>query len=211
MKLFNSAGQNVQHYLYVADGTITTGGTAQLLLGRSIARSSLLIQNTSAGPLYIEMGSGRATATLTGGVVTSIAVTNAGMGFTRTPLIQLQGGGGNDGPNANSSYVGLGQPNAASPHNFATAHCVMTGSAPNQTISSIVVDNGGSKYLAAPMVFLRNDLLDPNGCAAPSATSGILLSSGAAPLFWNGTTCPTDSIAIFGATTGQSFVCRWTD
>jgi len=207
----NSGGQNRQDSLYRADGTVTLGGTAQLVLARSICRSYLRLQNLSAGPLYVEFGAGAATATVSGGVVTAVAVTNAGAGFTRTPIVQFLGGGGKDGPDANSSYVGLGQPNAASPTNYAQAHCVMTGSAGNLSIGSIVVDNGGSNYIVAPYVFINGDPLDPGGYSVPAAGVGLYLPAGAAPEIWNGTICPTDAISIWGATTGQQFSCRWMD
>ena len=211
MKLQGAGGQNVQHPMFVADGSITTGGTAQLVLGRSIARSFLLLQNTSQGPMYAEIGAARATCTISGGIVNSVTVTNAGMNYSRAPKIQFRGGGGNDGPFANSAYVGLGQPNAASAHNRATAHCVMTGSAPNMSVSSIVIDTGGANYLAAPYVFLHDDGLDPNGVAVPSNGVGIYLPAGAPPLVWNGTFATTDAVSIWGPTTGQTFVCRWAD
>jgi hypothetical protein len=85
----------------------------------------------------------------------------------------------------------------------------MTGSAPNLSISSIVINDPGAGYAIAPYVFIMNSDLDPYGCAAPSATSGMLLSSNSAPYILNGTSCFTDAIAVFGATTGQAFLCRW--
>ena len=190
---------------------MTTGGTAQLVLGRSIARSFLLLQNTSQGPLYAEFGSARATCTISGGVVNSVTLTNAGQGFSFPPVVHFRGGGGNDGPYANSAYVGLGQPGAASPHHPARAHCVMSGSAPNMTVSSIAIDDGGANYLAAPQVFISNRDLDPNGVATPANNVGIYLPAGAPALIWNGTACPTDSVAIWGPTTGQTFAARWMD
>lgn|SRR5215472_107264 len=218
MKLLGSAVQSVQHYLYDASGSITTGGTAQLILGRSQSRSYLYIGNTSAGPLTIEFGAGRATATVSSGKVTAITVTNAGFGFTRPPIVECLGGGypplgtfvPGGGGGYNSSYTGLSQPNAESPRHPCVAHAVMTGSAPNQTIASITVDDGGAAYALAPYVFLRNSDLDPNGCSIPSATVGIVIPSGGQKE-WNGTMCPTEPIGIFGATTAQAFVCKWSE
>jgi hypothetical protein len=37
----------------------------------------------------------------------------------------------------------------------------------------------------------------------------MLLSAASAPYLLNGTSCFTDAIAVFGATTGQAFLCRW--
>lgn len=211
MKLVSAGNQSVRHPLYRADGTITTGGTAQLVLAQSQSRSLLKIQNTSLGPQYWEFGSGAATATITAGKVTSIAVTNAGFNFSKPPLVRLLGGGGNDGVTANSSYLGLNQPNGAAPSNFATAHCVMTGNAPNMTIASITIDTAGANYLCAPYVQLINSDLDPYGCSVPSNGVGMLLTAGSPPYILNGTCCHTDPVAVFGATTGQSFLCRWMD
>ena len=79
------------------------------------------------------------------------------------------------------------------------------------SVASIVIDNGGANYLAAPYVHIHNSRLDPNGVATASGTAGILLGASAPPLIWNGTACMTDAISVWGATTGQPFVCRWMD
>src|SRR5271169_2144925 len=117
MKLPSSGNQSVTHPLYRADGAIVSGGTAQLVLARSYSRCMLYIENTSAGALNFEIGVGAATAVLTSDVVTSINVVNAGFGFTKPPLVRLLGGGmpqvGSPITNTfNTSYLGLGQPNA---------------------------------------------------------------------------------------------------
>lgn len=210
MKLVSAENQQKRHPLYVADGTITTGGTAQLVLARSQARSHIIVQNLSTGPLYMETGSARATCSLTSGTVTGTSITNAGFNFTKPPVIEFLGGG----YAGNTTYLGLGQPNGASPDSSygttgrpAKAHAVLSGGA----LNSIVIDDPGVGYATAPFVFIYNSDLDPNGCALPSATSGILLQAGAAPLIYNGTACFTDSIALFGATTGQAFMLRWMD
>ncbi len=193
--------------LYCADGTVATGGTPQLVLPQVPSRSFLKIQNLSAGPLWFEFGSARATCALTSGAVSGFTVTNAGFGFTRPPVVYLFGGGAA----GNGSYLGLGQPGGAAPDSSlgagrpAKAHAVLT----TGTVSSIVIDDPGAGYVIAPYVFLFNDDLDPYGCAAPSATSGMLLSSNSAPYILNGTSCFTDAVAVFGATTGQNFLCRW--
>lgn len=210
MKLQNVANQGTRHPLYRADGSITAGGTAQLVLGRSVSRSHLIIQNTSTGPLWLEIGCGRATATLTSGAVSSVSVSNAGFNYTKPPLVKFWGGGNNYG---NTSWVGVGQPNMPPPNSvgpagrIAAAHAVLVGGA----ISSIVVDDGGAGYTAAPYVEIINSDLDFLGCAVPSAGVGILLPAGSFPLIYNGSVCPTDPIAIFGATTGQTFMCGWMD
>jgi hypothetical protein len=211
--------QEVAHHLHRSDGTILAANTPQLILGRSMARSHLLLQNTSAGPLWFEIGAGGATCTISGGGVNSITVTNAGFGYSHPPLVRFYGGGSAYG---NSSYTGLAQPLAPPPNSVGSASnmieplgkgaqavCVMTGSAPNMSIASITILRPGTGYVLAPFVEIMNGDLDPNGAAAPSVGVGILLPSGGEPLIYNGTVCPTDPVAVFGATTGQSFVARW--
>jgi hypothetical protein len=86
------------------------------------------------------------------------------------------------------------------------AHAVLTTGA----VSSIVVDDGGTGYVVAPYVFIVNSDLDPNGCAIPAiGTAGVQLNSGGS-LFFNGTTCPTDSISVIG-TSGDTLLAKWTD
>ena len=182
-----------------------------------MSRSHLILQNLSNGPLWFEFGSARASATITNGVVTSVTVTNAGFNFTRAPKVLFMGGGGGDGSggqyagSGNTSYVGLGQPNGWAPSNPAKGRAIMTGSAPNQSVASIAVDSGGSNYLCAPYVFLHDDRLDPNGVAVPSAGIGLMLTANSPPYVVNGSTCTTDAIAVFGATAGQGFLCKWMD
>ena len=210
MKLVPTGNQQRQDFLYAFDGAVTTGGDPQLILARSMARSYLLLQNTSNGPLWFEIGFGRATATLSTGGVSSVTVNNAGFGFTKPPIVKFLGGGlpasFGQPPGGSTSYLGLNQPNGPSPSHPAQGHAVLTGGA----ISSIVVDDPGSGYVIAPYVQLIGSDLDPYGCAVPSATSGILVPSGGS-LEWNGTCCPTDPVAVFGATTAQSFLARMMD
>lgn len=211
MKLVGSSGQQIRHFLYRADGAIVAGGAPQLVMGRAQSRSYLKLQNLSNEPLWFEFGSGQATATIASGAVSAVSVTNVGFGFSRPPVIIFMGGGGKDGPLGNTSYLGLGQPGAPAPSNFAQAHCVMTGAAPNQVISSVVIDNPGANYLCAPYVHIYNDDLDPNGCAAPSAGVGMMLAPQGPPFILNGTACTTDPIAVYGATTGSKYLARWMD
>jgi len=205
-------GQNFKDRLYDASGTITTGGTAQLLLPVAQVRSSLLILNLSSGNLFLEFGSGRATAALTNGTVSSCSVTNAGFGFSIAPTIKFMGGafGPMGNPVAAPAYTLTGLPDWTCPNSPASAHCVMTGSAPNMTISSIVIDNPGSGYAYPPYVLISNHHNDPFGCAVPSATVGMELIASGGNYTANGSVCTTDQIGIFGATTGQQFMCKFT-
>lgn len=207
MRLIGSGNQERLDTLYSADGAITAGDAAQLLLARSMSRSYLLIQNLHATEaMYVEIGPPRAAATLTSGVVTSVAVTNAGFNFTNPPIVRFLGGGAG----GNSSSLGLNQPNAPAPSHVARGHATLSGNA----VNAIVVDDGGSGYVVAPYVYLQNSDLDLFGCAVPSNAAGsevgIQIAAGAS-LSFNGTCCPTDPIAIIAHTTGHRFLCRWMD
>ena len=194
--------QQVLLPLYRADGSVAAGGTAQLILPRAAPRSSITIQNTSStDTIVLEFGSARATATLSGGKVSSITVTNAGFGYTYPPYVRFLGGG-NIG---NGRDLGLGYPNQSAPSNFATAHCVLTAGA----VSSIVIDNPGSGYDCAPYVQLLNDPNDNYGCAAPTSSVGYKLAPGAVyERSYN--VVSTDAIAVYGPTTGNSWFCSYT-
>jgi hypothetical protein len=196
--------------LYRADGSITAGSTPQLALGRSPSRSYLVIQNNSSGVMFVEIGCAQASCTISGGVVNSVTITNAGFGFTYPPVVQFLGGGT---ANNNGRYLGLGQPNAPVPTNGGGAGgrqargiAVLTSGA----VSSILIEDGGKGYVTPPYVHLYNDDLDPNGAALPAANVGLLLGAGS-KLEWNGACCPTDPIAIWGPTTGAAYLLRWMD
>lgn len=208
--LIGIRGQKHKDRVFDASGTISSGGTAQLLLPQADSRSSLIIQNISDTAMVIEFGSGRATASLTGTGVSSCAVTNAGFGYSMAPVITFYGGGWDQKGTLTPTYTLQGLPDWASPDNEAKAHCVMTGSAPNMTIASIVIDNPGAGYVYPPYVFMTNRALDPFGCAVPSATVGVSLAVGSAPFIMNGSVCSTDQISIFCASSGKAFTCKYT-
>ena len=194
--------QQVLTPVYRADGTIASGGTPQLILPRAAPRSSFMIQNTSASDtLYFEFGCARAKATVSNGAITAVTVTNAGFGFTYPPIVKFLGGGNI----SNGRDLGLGYPNQLAPSNFATAHCVLSGGA----VSSIVIDNPGSGYDCAPYVQLLNDPNDNYGCAVPSTSSGLKLAPGVTHSMQY-SVVTTDSIAVYGATTGDSWYCQYT-
>lgn len=208
-KLVGASGQySGSEYLYDASGTITTGSTPQLILPKAKSRSSLILENISSANMYFEFGAARATATLASGQITSCAVTNAGFGYSRPPRIRFLGG--QDVQQTMPSYTLQGLPDWNSPSATARARCIMTGSAPNMTVASIVIDNPGSNYAYPPYVFIENDVLDPYGCAAPSITSGILLLPSGGSYTPNGTICTTDQISVFCATGGAAFTCKYT-
>ena len=185
---------------YDASGTITTGGTAQRILPFQPTRSYLLVQNTSSANLYLGIGGATATATISSGVVNSISVANGGLGYTYPPIVQFFGGG------TVNAQLGdaLGSQWGNAPAVPAQAKANLTSNA----VSSITILNGGSGYLVAPFVYLQPDPRDPYGAFAPSATAGIVLQPGLGYVA-ESSVVTNDPISIFGATAGQSFVCKF--
>lgn len=205
-------GQISHDRSYDASGTITTGGTAQLILPEARTRSSLILINISSVNMFFEIGGARATASLTNGTVTSCAITNSGFGYSRAPSVVFYGGalGAPGSPNITVTGALNSLPEYTSPSSPAKAHCVMTGSAPNMSVSSIVIDSAGSGYAFPPYVYLANSALDPFGAATPSATNGILLLANGGSYTPNGSVCITDQISVFCATTSSAYCCKFT-
>lgn len=206
MYLLQSAAQNRVDQLFDASGTITSGGTAQLMLPQSKSRAHLLIVNNSSAVLYIQIGVLPGKATISGGVVTGITVPDVGFGFQAPPDIFIYGGGNSN----NLGSFGATMPDWPPPSSAAQAIAVM-GSSPisGQNISSITVTSGGSGYLAAPYVNIVAKSYDPTGVGVPSATAGIQIPANGGQIVYNGTTCPTSAISVYGATTGQAYICKW--
>lgn len=217
MKLVGAGYQGKRDFSFRADGIIGSTSAPQLVLPEQPSRSFLLFVNNSAAAMWLEFGSARAHCALSSGTVSSVTVDNAGFNFTRAPTVQFLGGGilpqqGQYPPN--SSYVGAPGPSFPAPSHPAQAHCVMTGSPGALTVSSIVVDDPGEGYVIAPYVFISNDVLDPNGCADPSAGSGSGIKLAAAGTVGNGlylsdTAVPTDAIAVFCSSLSSLFFCEW--
>jgi hypothetical protein len=78
------------------------------------------------------------------------------------------------------------------------------------SVSSIVIDSPGAGYIMPPFIFLTNDATDPFGAALPSATVGIELVPAGGSYTLNGSLCTTDAISVYGATTGATFVAKYT-
>ena len=203
MQLIGAAGQQSADPMFDASGTITSGGTPQLILAQSVSRAMFIVENLSVGDLWLGIGGATATATLTSGVVTSCAVKNGGFGYTYPPLVAFLGGGYDN----NRLYLGLGQPSAPSPSKPASAHAVLT----NHVVTSIVVDDPGALYAIAPYVLLQNDPRDPYGCMNPSTVGGgrLWLPPGGGGYYTNETSVTTSALALYGATTGQEFTLKW--
>lgn len=212
MYLLGSHHQTLRTHIYDASGSITSGGTAQLVLPDQMNRSSLLFINNSSSNMFLEIGYARAgLPVLSNGTIASVPMTgtnaNVGFGYSRAPLIVFRGGAFLQ---TGVSYSTQGTIDYNAPSNPAKAHCVMTGAAGSMTVSSIVVDNPGSGYMYPPVCYLGNDPLDPFGAAVPSATVGILLVANGGSYVANGTVCSTDPVSIFCAASSAAFTCKYT-
>ncbi|MDE2096648.1 MAG: hypothetical protein KGL39_05320 [Patescibacteria group bacterium] len=212
MQLPNAGSQGRYHYLYDASGTIASNTLPQLLLPQTPSRSFFQFQNLSSAAMYLEFGSARATCTISGGAVNGFSITNAGFNFTKPPIVRFAGGG----RAGNTSYLGLNQPGGEGPNSairsgqIATAIATIgAGSGPGLTVTAITLTNPGSGYVIAPYVFISNSDLDPYGCAIPSATQGVFIAPSGGSIYFNGTSCPTDSISVFCGTAASAFSCKW--
>lgn len=215
MMLPNTAGQILRHNTYRLDGTITAGGTSQLVSPIPASRSSYLFHNASQYPMYLEFGSARATCTISNGQVNSVTITNGGFGFLLPPEISFQGGAPFSNQVGGGGLSGVGLPGYAAPSNWqnaggrpAVAHCVLTSG----VVTSIVIDDPGAGYAVAPFMAIRNAYGDGYGCADPdygSVNSGQIIGPNGSN-YVNGTVCPTDQISVWCATTGAPFMFMWT-
>jgi hypothetical protein len=201
MRLIGARGQQLIDDYYDNSGSITTGATPQLMLPARKACSHLVIVNNSSGNLVIQFGVRPSTCSISNGAVSSVSVVDAGFGFTYTPSVFFLGGGNNGDP---TMTVGVTAPDWPSPNNPAQGRAVLTSG----SISSITLDYAGSGYLSAPYVFIQPDRRDATGVGVPSASIGITIAAGGSYIL-NGTACPTSAIAIWGATTGQSYTVKW--
>ena len=77
MLLPGSRGQQQRDTFYDFSGTITAGGTPQLLLPERKSTSFLFIQNISSYQMFIKFGSAKAHAVLTNGAVSSVVAASA--------------------------------------------------------------------------------------------------------------------------------------
>lgn len=190
-------GQTQLDDLIPFDGTIASGGTAQLLVPQQPRRLFLEFWNTSDTVMSLGIGPAQATPTVTNGGVASVAVTNGGVGYTVAPQVVFLGG------------VVAGDYKTA-PQHPAAAHAVLSGSA----VNSIVVDDPGAGYLTAPLVYLMNPLPKLGGGAyVTTATTGIIVPPVSATLLSGWSTrgmllVPSSAISVFCATSSKTFVCK---
>lgn len=185
-------GQTHLDDLISFDGTITAGGTAQLVLPQQPRRLFIFIQNTSSHTMMLGIGPAQAHATLTSNGVSSVTVDNGGIGYTLPPTVMFLGG-----------LVAGDYQN--SPSHPAAAHATLSVG----SVSAIVIDDPGANYVTAPLVYLMNPLPNLGGGAfLPSATAGIQLLPGN---FWSVSGAfltPTSAVAVFSANTGDTFTVK---
>lgn len=211
MKLVGSGEQTLQHFLLNFDGVTVSG--AKLVVPRSPSRSHFIFVNLSSSvTMYLGIGWGGGTATISNGAVTGVTAANVGFGYLKPPRVYLHGGGAPQGfaglfppggGSADSSYAGLAHPGAPAPQHPATAIATISGGA----ISGITVNDPGAGYLVAPYVQIIASDLDPVGCELPSATYGIPVAPGGS-LYYNGTATPTDPISVYCGTASVNYTCR---
>ncbi|MDE2104278.1 MAG: hypothetical protein KGL39_43980 [Patescibacteria group bacterium] len=224
MQLTGAGNQIRRDILYDNSGTISSTNTAYTVLPEHRSRSMLMIENNSSAVIYVEMGSGTATATISGGQVTAVTVGNPGFGYTVAPVIEFLGGG-NEG---NSTFSGVGAPTYNGPGSNASwgqGAADAAGNKPAQaiailsggTIGSITITDPGKGYVAAPYVLIRNSPNDPIGAADPTYSfggktsgSGFYLAASGGSITFNGTSCPTSPVSVScPSTSGVSYTCKW--
>ncbi len=141
----------------VPDVVLSGNATAIATLGLSAASFTIAGGTTvySTVPTVTITGGGgsgaTATATLTSGIVSSITITNAGVGYTSAPTIAFSGG---TVTNAGTNPTG-------------------TGNATNFVVSGIQVTNPGSGYTSAPSVTFSSG----TGTTATANLSAVILGA----------------------------------
>jgi hypothetical protein len=214
MYLVGSRGQQTPDVAYRLDGV--TGAASQLVTPIPLSRSSYVFQNTSTAVLWLEFGSARATATIAGGIVTGVTITNGGKGFLAPPIIDFQGGQ-QYAPQVGAGPGGAGMPGYAVPNFFAgqapARHAKARGVLTAGVLTSVVIDDPGLGYAFAPWVSIRNDPSDRYGGADPffgGATSGMEIAPAGGSYYVNGTVCDVEQMYVYSATAGSTYFFRWT-
>jgi len=203
MKLVGARGQGTKDVVFSVSGQTTSAAPKMLVVPEHRQRTMLQFQNLSSNVMYLEFGCGEATCTISGGSVATVTVVNGGFNYTIPPVVQFMGGGYDGG---NTTFVGTTAPDYGAPNNVAVGTAVLSGG----VVTSIALSSGGSGYIAAPYVLLTNSPQDPNGVADPSvgSGSGVYLAGGGF-YYVNGTTVPTSPLAVYCATSGSRWQCKW--
>ena len=168
---------------HIADGI---GATATAIVADTFPITTIQVLSKGTGyttaTVNISGGGGTgatATATLAGGEVTSIAITNAGVGYTYQPTVTITGDG-----------IG------------ATAFATL-GTRSDGKITAINVTNGGSGYTQVPTVKITDD--GGTGATAIATLTGDAVTSITVTTSGGGYTVPIISFIgpLTGSTTGN--------
>jgi len=154
------------------------------------------ISTTITDVMYFGVGPAKATAALTGTSVSSITVNNGGVGYTIAPNVRIMGGIYNGDYETSPQQIGGRQ---------AAAHATISGGA----VTAITIDDPGTGYLVAPLIYLENPLPALGGGAyAAAANNGIAVPNGSTLTFNGNLLVPASAMSIVGPTTGGQFHCR---
>ncbi|WP_156173276.1 hypothetical protein [Chryseobacterium gallinarum] len=160
----------------------------------ALAQSGNVGINTStpdpSAILHIENFNGipaTATATISGGAVTGITISNGGSGYTSAPTVNFYGGG---------SIINGGSKARA------------TATISNGSVTGIIINNGGSGYTTAPTVTLaggNKGLLFPslNISSLNSTTSPVASPANGLIAFNGGANSNNKALHVFNSTTNQ--------
>ena len=201
--LVGARGQTTRDVVMTVTGQTTSGSPKMLVVPEHRNRTFFRFTNLSSNPMYLEIGAGEATCTISGGVVTAVNIVNGGFNYTLPPVIQFLGGGYD---NNNTTFVGTTAPGYQAPNNQAKALAVLSGG----SVVSATILSGGAAYVTAPYVLITNSTNDPNGVADPSLNggSGYLVNAGAS-IDMNNTSVTTSPIAVYCATSGSRWSFKW--
>lgn len=165
-----------------------------LLTTLAFAQSGNVGINTStpdaSAILHIENFNGTpatATATISGGAITAISITNGGSGYTSAPTVNFYGGGAivNGGAKARAT--------ATITNGIVTAIALNNGGSGYTTVPTIVV-SGGNKGLLLPNLNISN--LSSTTTPVSSPADGLLAFNG-------GTNSNNKALHFFNSTIGQ--------
>ena len=180
------------------------------------------VTRTVPSPVTLTGGRGSgatATATLGGGALITLAVTNGGSGYTAAPTVSFSGGGGS-GATATATILGgvvtgLIVDNGGSNYTSAPTVVLSSGGGTGATataavsvrrpLTALTVTNGGSGYTVAPAVVL-------SGGGGTGATATATISGGVVTGFTvanggsNYTSAPSVSLAIGTGATATATV-----
>jgi hypothetical protein len=180
---FTQAAPNVntgpQPYTAVERRTFGSGATATAEIGLSLLNITIGSGGTgyTTAPTVVITGDGsgaEAIATVSGGVVTEIELTQPGVGYTEAPTISFTGGGGTGATATASLLLGSG------------------------LINSIAVTNGGSGYSYTPTVTITGD--GTGATATATVVNGVVTAINIVAHGTGFTNTPTITVNPSGAT-----------